>query len=130
MATTDQGDGKTEPPSRRPPAGIFRPLGVWASLLWFVIAFVVSFVACVLEVVLALVVTNADVEDEIGIEIVTPIFVLVFIAVLVRAVRRIKWSARDYFAVVLPTRRALVIAFIGACVFALIGELLTLYVNT
>jgi membrane protease YdiL (CAAX protease family) len=44
MTTTDQCDGKTEPTSMRP-AGIFRPLGFWASLLWFVTALVVSFVA-------------------------------------------------------------------------------------
>src|SRR5262245_57937717 len=61
MTTTDQVDRKTEPPSMRPAGGIFRPLGFWASLLWFVIAFVVGFVAFFLLVVLVLFVTNADV---------------------------------------------------------------------
>jgi hypothetical protein len=113
------------------PAGIFRPLGFWASLLWFVIALVVSFVAAVSFVVLALLATNADdLKDEIFVEIIWLIFALVFIGVLVRAVRRIEWPARDYFAVVLPTRRVLVIAFIGACVFVSIAELLTLYIDT
>jgi membrane protease YdiL (CAAX protease family) len=130
MTTTDQFDGKTEPTSMRP-AGIFRPLGFWASLLWFVIALVVSFVAAVSFVVLALFATNADdLKDEIFVEIIWLIFALVFIGVLVRAVRRIEWPARDYFAVVLPTRRVLVIAFIGACVFVSIAELLTLYIDT
>jgi membrane protease YdiL (CAAX protease family) len=135
MTTTLQDDGKTEPLSMRPATGIFRPLGFWASLLWFVIALVVSFVAGVLLVVLVLFVTNADVgglKDEIRFEIsliVNPISVRVFTGVLVWAVRRIKWLARDYFAVVSPTRRALVLAFIGACGFVLIEQLLSLYIG-
>jgi uncharacterized protein len=147
MTTTDQCDGKTEPTSM-PGGGYLRPLGFWASLLWFVIALVVSFVAAVLLFFLlffflALFATNADelkdeifieiiadkLKDEIFIEIIGTIFALIFIGVLVRAVRRIEWPACDYFAVVLPTRRVLVIAFIGAFVFASIAALLTLYID-
>jgi membrane protease YdiL (CAAX protease family) len=129
MTTTDQCDGKTEPPSMRPAGGIFRLPGFWASLLWFVIALVVSFFAGVLLGVLVLLVTNADasrLEDEI---FIGPIFAMIFIGVLVWAVRRIELPARDYFAVALPTRRVLVIAFIGACVFVSIDELLPLYIG-
>jgi membrane protease YdiL (CAAX protease family) len=129
MTATNQGDGNTEPPSiSAAAASLFRPLGFWASILWLAIAVVVSVLAVVLLLVLAGLTTNIDVlKDEIVVEITAPIVALVFVAVLVSAVRRIEWSASDYFAMVLPTRQALVIAFIGTCIIALIEELLTLY---
>ncbi len=132
MSTTHRGDEDTEPPPLSPEAAsVFPPLGFWATILWLAIALVISVVTVTLLLLLTGLVFDIDrVSDASFVETMTPIVALIFVGVLVWKVRRIQWSPRDYFALARPTRRALMIAVIGACVLALIEVLPTLYFDT